>query len=164
VSGIVATVYGSTGFLGRYIVSGLGTVTVCGFVLTFSGKIGSQVIIPYRGEEKSYDHLKVTGDLGQIVPLKWDYRDKDSIRRSAQYSNVIINVMGRTFDTRNFTQRQVHVDAARNIAEVVLLFLYLKSTQVAKELGVERLIHVSALGAQKCSSDWGKTKVYLWHL
>lgn len=104
-------------------------------------------MIPFRGEESSFNHLKVMGDLGQIVPMKWDCRDKDSIRRACEYSNVIINLTGRRWDTRNFTQKQVHVEAAKNIAEV------------AKELGVERFIHVSALGADISPSDWGKTKV-----
>lgn len=36
-SGIVATVFGSTGFLGRYLVNAL-------------GRVGSQVILPYRGD------------------------------------------------------------------------------------------------------------------
>jgi NADH dehydrogenase (ubiquinone) 1 alpha subcomplex subunit 9 len=109
-------------------------------------------VIPYRGEESSYNHLKVMGDLGQIVPLKWDFRDKDTIRRAAAYSNVIINLTGSRWDTRNFTQRQAHVDSARAIAEV------------AKELDVERFIHVSALGADICPSEWGKTKVRTYTL
>lgn len=115
--------------------------------LTLEGRHGSQIVVPYRGEESSYNHLKVMGDLGQIIPMKWDFRDKDSIRRAAEYSNVIINLTGRRWDTRNFTQKQANVDSAKAIAEV------------AKELGVERLIHVSALGAQDMPSDWGKTKV-----
>lgn len=133
VSGVIATVFGATGFLGRYVVNSL-------------GRHGSQVVIPFRGEESSYNHLKVMGDLGQIVPMKWDCLDKDSIRRACEYSNVVINLTGRRWDTRNFTQKQVHVDAAKNIAEVV------------KELDVERFIHVSALGADTSPSDWGKTK------
>lgn len=31
-------------------------------------KAGTQVIVPYR-EEDEKRHLKVTGDLGQVVPL-----------------------------------------------------------------------------------------------
>lgn len=34
----------------------------------FAAKAGTQVIVPYR-EEDEKRHLKVTGDLGQIVPL-----------------------------------------------------------------------------------------------
>jgi len=134
VSGVIATVFGSTGFLGRYVVNQL-------------GRMGSQIIIPYRGEEKSYNHMKLMGDLGQIVPLKWDIRDKESIRQAVKHSNVIINLVGKHYDTRNFTMYDVHVEGAKRIAEV------------AKELRVERFIHVSALGANTSSpSEWLKTK------
>ena len=33
----------------------------------FLGRMGSQVIIPYRGSEHDYQHLKVMGDLGQLI-------------------------------------------------------------------------------------------------
>lgn len=52
-SGHVATVFGATGFLGRYLVAKL-------------AKAGTQVIVPYRDEDLKR-HLKVTGDLGQVV-------------------------------------------------------------------------------------------------
>ena len=37
------------------------------FCLIFLGRVGSQVIIPYRGNEYDCNHLKVMGDLGQIL-------------------------------------------------------------------------------------------------
>ncbi len=52
-SGVVATVFGATGFVGRYMVNRL-------------GKTGSQVVVPYRGDEHDYRHLRLMGDLGQI--------------------------------------------------------------------------------------------------
>lgn len=55
VSGHVATVFGCTGFLGRYLVDRL-------------AQKGTQVIVPYRDEDEKR-HLKVMGDLGQIVPM-----------------------------------------------------------------------------------------------
>lgn len=55
-SGVVATVFGATGFIGRYVVNSL-------------GRMGSQVMVPYRGDEYDYRHLKVMGDLGQILFL-----------------------------------------------------------------------------------------------
>jgi uncharacterized protein YbjT (DUF2867 family) len=115
VSGIVATVFGCTGFLGHYVVNEL-------------GRHGSQVVVPYRGEESSVNALKVMGDIGQIVPVQWDIRDKQSIRRVIQHSNVVVNCSGRRWDTRNFKMRQVHVDGAKLIAEVwdaMELFVYL---------------------------------------
>ena len=88
ISGQVATVFGCTGFLGRYLVAKLGaclsfreTLTLCRirvyaymlarsfFALSiFSAKAGTQVIVPFRDEDEKR-HLKVMGDLGQIVPL-----------------------------------------------------------------------------------------------
>nr|CAB3448334.1 unnamed protein product [Digitaria exilis] len=57
VSGIVATVFGATGFLGRYLVQQL-------------AKMGSQVLVPFRGSEDSHRHLKVMGDLGQATIMR----------------------------------------------------------------------------------------------
>ena len=55
VTGSIATVFGATGFLGRYLVSKL-------------AKAGTQVVVPYRDEDEKR-HLKLLGDLGQVVPL-----------------------------------------------------------------------------------------------
>eukprot|EP00741_Cyanophora_paradoxa_P008480 tig00001333_g8205.t1 len=135
VSGIVATVFGSTGFLGRYVVSQL-------------GKIGSQVIIPWRGDENNYRHLKVMGDLGQIVPMEFHLRDEKSIERAIEGSNVVVNCLGRDFETRNFTLDAVNVEGAQRIAKI------------AKEMGVDRMVHVSCLAAGKDTvSDYAKSKL-----
>ena len=33
------------------------------------GRVGSQLVIPYRGDEHDYRHLRPMGDLGQVVFL-----------------------------------------------------------------------------------------------
>lgn len=53
ISGAVATVFGNTGFVGKYVVHEL-------------AKIGSQVVTPYRGVEENAMALKQMGDLGQV--------------------------------------------------------------------------------------------------
>ena len=92
ISGQVATVFGCTGFLGRYLVAKLGACLqskgdlrslalrrlrvhaymlmrfFCPFLFGFSAKAGTQVVVPFRDEDEKR-HLKVMGDLGQIVPL-----------------------------------------------------------------------------------------------
>jgi len=104
--------------------------------------------MPFRGEEKSYTHLKTSGELGQLIPIRWSIRDRASIKEAMRFSNVVVNLVGRWWDTRNFTMEQVHVDGARAIAEC------------ARECGVERLVHVSALAANTSSeSDWVRTKL-----
>ena len=61
--------------------------------------------------------------------------DEESIRRAVQHSNVVVNLVGKTHETKNFNFQNLHVDAAARIA------------RISKEMGVEKLIHVSALNA-----------------
>lgn len=123
-SGIVATVFGASGFLGRFVVSRL-------------GRIGSQCIIPYRGDGTNCRHLKPMGDLGQIIPLPVKLGDMASLNETVKRSNVVINLIGNARETWNYSYRDTHVKCAFQVAKA------------AKEAGVDRFIHVSALGAHK---------------
>lgn len=135
VSGIVATVFGCTGFLGRYVVQQL-------------AKMGSQVMVPYRGSEDSPRHLKLMGDLGQIVPMKFHPRDENSIKTAIAKSNVVINLIGREFETRNYTFDDVHI----GITEAL--------SRLSKQHGgIVRYIQGSCLGASMTSpSKYFQTK------
>ena len=64
------------------------------------GRKGVQVVIPYRGDELDYRHLKVMGDLGQIVPQFYSSKDYDSIYQCVKHSNVVFNLTGRDYETR----------------------------------------------------------------
>ncbi|KAF6216839.1 hypothetical protein GE061_001189 [Apolygus lucorum] len=121
-SGIVATVFGSSGFLGRYVCNRL-------------GKIGTQLILPYRGDAGEMLPLKLVGDLGQVLFQPYELRDEESIYKSLMYSNTVINLVGRDWETKNYSFDDVHVEGARTIA------------RLARKAGVENLIHVSALNA-----------------
>jgi len=118
----VATVFGCTGFLGRYIVNRF-------------GRLGSQVVVPYRGEEKAINHLKLMGDVGQIVPFRYHIRDEESVEKALAHSNVVVNLVGKHYYTRNFSVRDANVESARTIATA------------AKKAGVSRFIHISCVGA-----------------
>ncbi|WOO79290.1 NADH-ubiquinone oxidoreductase subunit, mitochondrial [Vanrija pseudolonga] len=132
-SGHTVTVFGATGFLGRYIVAKL-------------AKEGSQVIVPYRDEDDKR-HLKVTGDLGQVVPLEWDARNPDQIHEAVRHSDTVYNLVGRDWQTRNFSYDDVNVKAAGLIAEV------------SAASGVDQLIHVSHLNANPNSpSEFYRSK------
>ncbi|XP_078582501.1 NADH dehydrogenase [ubiquinone] 1 alpha subcomplex subunit 9, mitochondrial-like isoform X2 [Branchiostoma floridae x Branchiostoma japonicum] len=121
-SGICATVFGGTGFLGRYVINKL-------------GRDGSQIVVPHRCDWYNTLYLRPMGDLGQIVFSELDERDPESYRKMLKHSNVVINMIGRDWETRNFKFEEVNIDLARTIA------------QLCKEEGVERLIHVSSLNA-----------------
>lgn len=120
-TGLVATVFGATGFLGRYLVHKL-------------AKQGTQVIVPYRDED-SKRHLKVMGDLGQIVPLEFDLENEVFINECVRHSHVVYNLLGREHETKNYTFDRLYIEGASKI------------TRIAKENGVGRLIHVSHLNA-----------------
>ncbi|KAI9122386.1 hypothetical protein K1719_007075 [Acacia pycnantha] len=127
VSGIIAAVFGATGFLGRYVVQQL-------------AKMGTQVLVPFRGCEDSHRHLKLMGDLGQIVPMKYNPRDENSIKAVMAKANVVINLIGRDYETRNFSFEEVNHYMAEQLAVI------------SKEHGgIMRFIHVSCLGASPSS-------------
>ncbi|CEL51784.1 NADH dehydrogenase (ubiquinone) 1 alpha subcomplex 9 [Rhizoctonia solani AG-1 IB] len=133
VSGHVATVFGCTGFLGRYLVSKL-------------AKAGTQVIVPYRDEDEKR-HLKVLGDLGQVVSLEWDLRHEDQIAECMRHSDIVYNLVGRDYETKNFDYNSVHVAGAASIANI------------ASQLQIPRLVHVSHLNAShKSASEFYRAK------
>ncbi|XP_003747014.1 NADH dehydrogenase [ubiquinone] 1 alpha subcomplex subunit 9, mitochondrial [Galendromus occidentalis] len=121
-NGIIATIFGSNGFLARYVINAL-------------GQTGAMMVLPHRCDPYLMMRLKVAGDLGQIQFHFFDLRDEKSIAAAMQYSNVVINLIGKDQASGNFSLDDVHVKGARSIA------------RLARESGVEKLIHFSALNA-----------------
>ncbi|GLB38449.1 putative rmlD substrate binding domain [Lyophyllum shimeji] len=129
----VVTIFGCTGFLGRYLASKL-------------GRMGTQVIIPYRDEDEARI-FKPMGDLGRIVRLEWDIRNEDQIAECLRHSDTVYNLVGRDHETKNFDFKSVHVDGAERIAKI------------AAQVGVPRFVHISHLNASPTSeSKFYRTK------
>lgn len=93
------------------------------------------MIIPYRADHYEAMRLKLCGDLGQVLFQPFHLMDDEAIRKAVKYSNVVINMVGRDYETKNFSFKEVHINGARRIA------------RIAREEGVEKLIHMSALNA-----------------
>ncbi|XP_058789495.1 NADH dehydrogenase [ubiquinone] 1 alpha subcomplex subunit 9, mitochondrial [Phymastichus coffea] len=121
-NGIVCTVFGGNGFIGKHVIGRL-------------GRMGTQIIIPYRKDFYDVQSLKLCGDLGQVLFHPFDLRDEDSILKCIKYSNVVINCIGCDWETKNFKYDDVHVDGAARLA------------RICKQNGVERFIHLSCLNA-----------------
>ncbi|KAI1147484.1 hypothetical protein F4825DRAFT_437150 [Nemania diffusa] len=119
--GHVATVFGATGQLGRYIVNRL-------------ARQGCQVVVPFR-EEMTKRHLKLCGDLGRVVFIEYDLQNTESIEASVRHSDVVYNLVGRNYPTKNFSLEDVHVEGTERIAEAVAKY------------DVDRYIHVSSYNA-----------------
>ncbi|KAH8921240.1 NAD(P)-binding protein [Atractiella rhizophila] len=130
VTGHVATVFGATGFLGRYLVSKL-------------ARRGTQVIVAYRDPDDAR-HLKVTGDLGVVIPMEFDARNDYQIEECVRHSDVVYNLIGRDYETKNFGYNSVFVETSRRLARISAL------------TGVRKFIQVSHLNADPDS----KSQVY----
>jgi len=123
-NGKIATVFGASGFLGRMVVNQL-------------GKNGAQVVIPYRCDPYVVNRLKLCGDLGQIYFTPFNLKDEKSLYKAMKHSNVVINLIGRDHETRHFSLEDVHVTGAKNIA------------RIARESGVETLVHISTMNVEE---------------
>ncbi|KAF2242155.1 NADH-ubiquinone oxidoreductase-like protein 40 kDa subunit [Trematosphaeria pertusa] len=131
--GYTATVFGATGFLGRYIVNRL-------------ARSGCTVVVPFR-EEMAKRHLKVAGDLGRVVFLEFDLRNTASIEESVRHSDIVYNLIGRDYPTKNFDLEDVHEEGTERIAEAVAKY------------DIDRYVHVSSHSASLDSaSEFYRTK------
>lgn len=105
-------------------------------------------MIPYR-EEMSKRHLKVTGDLGRVTFTEFDLRNTQSIEESVRHSDIVFNLIGRSYPTKNFSLFDVNVEGVERIAEAVAKY------------DVDRYIQVSSYNADENSpSEFFRTKVW----
>ncbi|KZO93605.1 NAD(P)-binding protein [Calocera viscosa TUFC12733] len=133
ISGHCATVFGCSGFLGRYVVSKL-------------AKSGSNVVVPYRDDYK-IRHLRVSGDLGGVVQMEWELRSEQQIAECLRHSDIVYNLVGLDYETKNYKWNEVHVEGAARIA------------RIARENNVSRFVQVSHLNASPDSkSQYYKAK------
>jgi len=101
------------------------------------GKVGTQVVIPYRSDPYVINRLKLCGDLGQILFTPFNLKDEKSLYKAMKHSSVVINLIGRDHETGHFSFEDVNVTGAKNIA------------RIARESGVQTLVHFSAMNAEE---------------
>lgn len=127
------TIFGGSGFLGRHLVRRLAQH---GWILRIAVR---------RPENAGF--LKPMGDVGQIVPIAANLRDADSVAAAVEGADAVVNLVGILFERGRQTFAAVHESGAENVAAA------------AREAGVARLLHVSALGANaNSSSAYAQTK------
>lgn len=130
VSGITATVFGCSGLVGKTVVDNL-------------GQFGSKVVVPFRGDGMNVRHLKMMGDLGQIIPVPFDIKDSASVEKAVSKSNVVINLIGNKLETHNFSYRNTYVDTTKTIVDA------------CKKHDVKRIVNISHVNAAMDSeSAW----------
>ena len=129
----IAAVFGGTGFLGTQVVREL-------------AQAGYRIKVVTRVPERVYE-LKPCGSVGQVVPVACDYKDEESIAAAVAGASVVVNMIGILYEKKSKDFQRAHVDIARVIA------------QACTDQGVQRFVHVSALGVDKAQSKYAKTKL-----
>jgi NADH dehydrogenase len=129
----VATVFGGSGFIGRYVVKRLAAA-------------GHVVRVAVRDTEGAL-FLKPMGAVGQIVPLYASVTNRGTVERAVEGADMVVNLVGILAEQRRGDFDRIHREGAAIIA----------ATASAARVG--RLVHVSAIGADPGSpSQYAKTK------
>jgi NADH dehydrogenase len=129
----VATVFGGSGFIGRYVVSRLAHK---GFV----------VRVAVRDPEAAL-FLKTAGAVGQVVPLFASLENEATVRRAVDGAGVVVNLAGILAESHAGDFQRIHAEGAGRVA------------RLAAATGVEHLVHLSAIGADPASpSRYGASK------
>lgn len=124
----LATIFGGSGFLGRYVARRL-------------AKDGWRVRVAVRRPNESL-FVRTYGSVGQVEPVGANIRDDASVRAAVAGADVVINCVGILQEHWNQTFDAVQAEGAGRIA------------RAAVEAGASRVIHVSAIGAD-AESDSG---------
>lgn len=123
----VATVFGGSGFIGRYVVKRLAAV-------------GYVVRVAVRDPQAAM-FLKPMGAVGQIVPLYAPVEQEEAVARAIEGAEIVVNLVGILAERRRGDFFAVHKNGAGRIA--------LRSAAA----GVAQLVHISAIGADPGSAS-----------
>ncbi len=129
----VATVFGGSGFIGRYVVKRL---AYAGHVVRVAG----------RDTERAKD-LMVTGRVGQVVPLYVSLANEATVHRAVEGADVVINLVGILSERRPGDFKRLQAEGAGRVATA------------AAAAGVKRMVQISAIGADSGSASvYAQTK------
>jgi len=129
----LVTIYGGSGFVGRYIVRRM-------------AKAGWRVRVAVRRPNEAI-FVKPYGVVGQVEPVLCNIRDDESVRSVMQGADAVVNCVGVLVESGKNNFNAVQAEGPGRIA------------RIAAEEGVARMVHVSAIGADMDSkSDYARTK------
>ncbi len=129
----VVTVFGGSGFLGRYVVQAL-------------AKAGCRIKVAVRRPDLAL-HLQPLGSAGQIALIQANVRDERSVMDALRGADAAVNLVGILEQSGRQKFRAIHAEGAERIAKA------------ARAHGARALVHVSAIGAARLSpSLYARTK------
>ncbi len=131
--GGLVTVYGGSGFIGRYVVRGL-------------AREGWRVRVAVRRPNEA-GFLRTCGAVGQVEPVLCNVRDDASVALALAGADAVVNCVGILAERGRNRFGPVQGEAPGRIA------------RAAAAAGVGRLVHLSAIGADRDGpSRYARTK------
>jgi uncharacterized protein YbjT (DUF2867 family) len=128
-----AAILGGDGFIGRYVVKRLAER---GYVLTVGGRTAA-----------SAKFLKLKGDVGQVGLVNLTIGDEALLPAFVANNAAVVNLVGILHETGAQRFDMVHHIGPARLA------------RLAREAGVERFVHISAIGADpRSTSVYARTK------
>jgi uncharacterized protein YbjT (DUF2867 family) len=129
----LVTIYGGSGFVGRYIARRL-------------AQAGWRVRVAVRRPNEAM-HVKPYGTPGQVEPVLCNIRDDASVRAVMQGADAVVNCVG------------ILAEAGKNRFDAVQAEGPGRVARIAAEMGITRMVQISAIGADADSkSDYARTK------
>jgi uncharacterized protein YbjT (DUF2867 family) len=129
----VVTVFGASGFLGRYVVQAL-------------ARAGCRIKVAVRRPDLAL-HLAPLGSVGQIALIQANVRDERSVTEALRGADAAVNLVGILEQSGKQKFRAIHAEAAERVAKA------------ARAQGARALVHVSAIGANRAAkSVYARTK------
>jgi NADH dehydrogenase len=129
----IATVFGGSGFVGRYVCQRM-------------ARAGWRVRVAVRRPNEAL-FVRTYGVVGQVEPFQANLRDEASTRRAIEGATAVANCVGILVETGKQRFDAVQAEGAGRVA------------RLAAAAGVERLVHVSAIGADPASDSlYARTK------
>lgn len=129
----LVTIYGGSGFVGRYIARRI-------------AKEGWRVRVAVRNPNEAM-FVKPYGAVGQIEPILCNIRDDASVLAAMAGADVVVNCVGVLAPRGKNTFDAVQHEGAERIS------------RLAAQSGVDRMVHISAIGADHDSdSAYSRTK------
>jgi NADH dehydrogenase len=129
----VATVFGGSGFIGRYVVQRL---AARGHIVRVVGRNTERI-----------KNLMTTGAVGQVVALYGSFSNPATIMRATEGAELIVNLVGILAERKAGDFQRLQAEAPGLIA------------RGAAETGASRMVQISAIGADAGSpSLYGRTK------
>lgn len=76
---------------------------------------GVTCMVPYRGEGDEVRHLMPSGDIGKVNPMPFHPRDEQSIRDCIGNSDIVLNFVGKYYETKNLYLKKNYTYAVMSV-------------------------------------------------